>query len=60
MDSAWICRQSPFPGDDPYGLEMQEDRKYFQWLGDVAEKTALGELEAWQMLFIENGSFQIR
>lgn len=32
-------------GSDPYGVEMQEDRSRFQWLQQLAEEAALGELD---------------
>lgn len=32
-------------GSDPYGTEMREDRSRFQWLQQLAEEAALGELD---------------
>jgi len=43
-------------GSDPYGTEMREDRSRFQWLQQLAEEAALGELDNNQLWIGRGGS----
>ena len=46
-------------GSDPYGAEMREDRSRFQWLQQLAEEAALGELDprTWKGLGLSRSCF---